>query len=243
MRRIMVAVDGYEPSLGAFKKAVELAGKYDAEVIALQVEEKTPQMPVEKHLETSKGAELICSNPLELAVRYAQQRGVQLQTVKTAGVVTGTILMTSQSMQIDLIVIGDSARRGLDKMHFGSVTESVLRGSVVPVLVVKKGSVDISDLKTLVEKVPFSGQPKHQDDTPTISLTMPGKTPRQRFALSFGFLAIFSVIYFVPAIINTDTFKETAGLLWMGFPLGLWLGFLVFPTSLIISSIYLRMGR
>ncbi|MCL4442137.1 MAG: universal stress protein [Firmicutes bacterium] len=37
-----MAIDGCAPSLGAAKKAIELAERYGAEVIVLYVEEKTP---------------------------------------------------------------------------------------------------------------------------------------------------------------------------------------------------------
>jgi nucleotide-binding universal stress UspA family protein len=49
--KLLVAVDGYPPSLGAAKAAVELASHEGAEVVALQVVEDVPLLQLEKELE------------------------------------------------------------------------------------------------------------------------------------------------------------------------------------------------
>ncbi|AQS59985.1 universal stress protein [Desulforamulus ferrireducens] len=241
MRKILVAVDGFEPSLAAAKKALELAQRYGATVIALQVEEKTLLLPTEKRLEASQTKGMISEAPLNLLQEYGQRMGCDIRTMKTAGVVAGTILQTAQKQQVDLIVMGDSARKGLEKMHFGSVAESVLKGSSLPVLVVKRGAVDLTDLKELAGNLAGS-QPN-----PTViaadSLALLRDSRRRNFLLSFGFLAIFGLFYFTTAIINTPNYQTVAGQLCWGIPLGVWLGFMIFPVSIALCCFYLRLGR
>lgn len=241
MRNILVAVDGFEPSLAATKKALELAQRYDATVIALQVEEKTPLLPTEKRLEASQSKGMISEDPLKLVQEYSQRMGCTIRTFKSAGVVTGTILKTAQNLQVDLIVMGDSARKGLEKMHFGSVAESVLKGSSIPVLVIKRGAVDISDLKELAEDLVGNGP--IETTVAADSLALLRDTRRRNFLISFAFLAVFTLFYFTTAIINTPTYQAIAGQLCWGIPLGVWLGFTIFPVSLMLCCFYLRLGR
>jgi nucleotide-binding universal stress UspA family protein len=47
------------------------------------------------------------------------------------------IVHVAQKMQVDLIVMGNKGRRGIDRWVLGSVSEKVLQQAECPVLVVK----------------------------------------------------------------------------------------------------------
>ncbi|MEG6615447.1 universal stress protein [Peptococcaceae bacterium 1198_IL3148] len=238
MDKILVAVDGYEPSLGAVKKAIELASMYNAEVIALKVQENSPLLMAEKKYEATRTTGIIYDDVLNLVTEYARQKKVRLQTIEFTGVVAGTILQISRNHKVDIIVMGDTARSGLEKMHFGSVAESVLKRSHVPVLVVKRGTVDISDIRQLAmehKKMPMVNK---DASSPLLK-----ESWSKNFFLSFGFLTAFMLLYFTTAIINTTSFQTTAGILLLNVPLGVWLSFMIFPASLTLCWFYLRLGR
>lgn len=249
MEKVLVAVDGYEASLGAVKKAVELASRYGAEVIAVQVEEEIPLLPAEK--ETELAARMkeqhFFAKPLELAAAYGQKYGLTVRQIKAQGVISATILKIANDLQVDLVVIGDSGRKGLGKMHFGSVSESISRSSAIPVLIVKKGSVDLSGLDSLMSGVGAGAATEATPKTaaPPAALEPSALGPSalgQRFRFSFGLLGVFALIYFIVALLTSVQFKELAQLQTIGLPLGIWLGLAVFVGGLVITRIYLAKG-
>jgi len=244
LEKVLVAVDGYEASLGAVKKAVELASRYGAEVIAVQVEEEIPLLPAEK--ETELAARMkeqhFFAKPLELAAAYGQKYGLTVRQIKAQGVISATILKIANDLQVDLVVIGDSGRKGLGKMHFGSVSESISRSSAIPVLIVKKGSVDLSGLDSLMSGVGAGAATEATPKTAAPPAALEPSALGQRFRFSFGLLGVFALIYFIVALLTSAQFKELAQLQTIGLPLGIWLGLAVFVGGLVITRIYLAKG-
>lgn len=240
MKRLMVAVDGCAPSLCAAKKAIELAEKYGTEVIVLYVEEKTPMLPSEKTFENTLIKDKITDYPLELMSEYGKLVGANLQLVKTQGKITGKIIRLANEFGVDMIVIGDSARKGMERLHFGSVAESVLKDSALPVLVVKRGSVDLSDLKALAEAVNAKHSELSNVEPEFISPYQ--ETYRRNRLVSFSYFSVFALVYFGCAIINSATFQSIAVLPFGGVPLGVWAGFSVFPVALVLCALYLKTG-
>lgn len=243
MEKVLVAMDGYEASLGAIKKAVEIAGRYGAEVVAVQVEEDVPLLPMEKETESVNRIREqqmpFFSAPLDLATAYGQKHGVGVRQVKAKGIITAVILKIAQDLGVDMIIIGDSGRQGLQKLHFGSVSESVVRSSAIPVLVVKKGSLDLSDLAPLMTEIAgrtVPGSPSQPEAAPGIFET---DAFRKRMRFSFGLLGLYSLIYFLAALFTSAPFKELAQVEILGLPFGVWLGLSVFAGGLGITRVYL----
>ena len=65
----------------------------------------------------------------------------------------------------------------------------------------------------------------------------PFSTSRARWA--WGLMAIFTVIYFVVAVLTSAEFAELAATMILGLPLGVYLGLGVIISGLIITRIYL----
>lgn len=139
--RILVPVDGPPDNNTGVTKALDLASRYDAEIIALHVIQ----------------AERIASVPMESAwpgvVSIARQEGesvieaieallagsdVSVQTELREGSPSREIVRSAYEYEPDLIVMATSGRVGLNRLLLGSVTERVVRQSPVPVLTVRR---------------------------------------------------------------------------------------------------------
>jgi len=238
MKKILVAVDGYAASMGAVKKAVELVSLYDAELIAIRVEEEIVRHEYEKEEEgvvAGDSLHKISSRPLELIAEYAKQKNVMVTTLKDSGLIAGTILRHADELKVDFIVVGDSARKGLDRIHFGSVATSIVGKSNVPVIVVRDGMVDIADLTTLAKQ--FVGEEKQE---PVIKPEFNQTRFNKNFKLSFSLLAIFAVFYFGAAMLTTAELAHIAILDVGGIPLSVLLGILVLLVGLGTTKTYLK---
>ncbi len=236
-KKILVAVDGYDPSLGAAKKAIETAAQYGSEVIAIRVEEDVTLLHVEQDIEEASlsGAlqDLHTDKPLELVAAYGQQHGVSVDTRLEQGGITACILKTAVDDAVDLIIIGDSGRTGLDKLHFGSVAQAVSEGARSPVLIIKKDSVDISDMLALSPDLIESTKSEE------VKLVFEPELFKQKFNFSFTLFAIFAVIYFGAVLLTSAPMKEVAAMIIMGLPLAIWLGWGVIISGIIITRVYL----
>ncbi|MCX8113577.1 MAG: universal stress protein [Burkholderiaceae bacterium] len=63
--------------------------------------------------------------------------GLRAQTMHVSGQPGPRIAQTAKMIAADLIVLGDTGRTGLKRLGMGSIAETVMRASSVPVLVVK----------------------------------------------------------------------------------------------------------
>lgn len=130
-RRILVPFDFSKASLEAWRQAQWLARRFGSRVEALYVEEWVPT------------GELFQPWRLTPALRLQRRDRVRSRIGRLARVhvLEGSpivmILRLARRRGIDLIVMGTSGRRGIDRFWRGSVTESVARLSPVPVLAVR----------------------------------------------------------------------------------------------------------
>lgn len=76
----------------------------------------------------------------KLTARIRETVGVASKITFAAGDPAFAILRLARSRRVDLIVMGTHGRTGLKRALLGSVTESVIRQSPVPVLAVREGS-------------------------------------------------------------------------------------------------------
>ncbi len=74
---------------------------------------------------------------LEEAAERAAEVGVELQTASEIGRPANTIVSFADEHDIDHIVMGSHGRTGMSRILLGSVAETVMRRSSVPVTVVR----------------------------------------------------------------------------------------------------------
>ena len=67
----------------------------------------------------------------------AWRNGIPVEIDIIQGGVAKRIIKTADEMGADLIVLGDTGRTGLKRLGMGSIAETVMRASSIPVMVVK----------------------------------------------------------------------------------------------------------
>jgi nucleotide-binding universal stress UspA family protein len=66
-----------------------------------------------------------------------KSKGINVNVVVTSGNAAEEILKTANQVKADLIAMSTHGRSGLRRLAFGSITDKVLRGSRIPVLMVR----------------------------------------------------------------------------------------------------------
>lgn len=149
-KKILVTIDGSPQSMKAVDYAINIAKKYDSELIALHV--LYSQIGFAFYTETATG--LITPNSIneliEQAKREAEKwfdeiqekcKNAKLQ-VKTEAVITAisvveAIISYSEKENIDLIVIGSRGRSAFRKLILGSAASGIMTFAHCPVMVIK----------------------------------------------------------------------------------------------------------
>jgi len=166
MKRILVPTDGSDCSALALDRALELAQKFDSEIILLHVEEPVadPQFVVganfsgigttglggaalQTHPEPDAEAETpddMDANPapvddfiLQDAAERCLARNVRHTVSHLVGRPADAILATADSAQVDLIVMGSHGMGGFRRFFFGSVTHKVALSTHKSILIVR----------------------------------------------------------------------------------------------------------
>jgi nucleotide-binding universal stress UspA family protein len=141
--RILVALDESDPADAAFLFALDLAADKRSSLLCCTVIETSELLDravvygydPAPYLATMHAAAAVL---LEPKAALAQERGLTVESVIVEGGKTGdAINAAAASHAADLIVVGTHGRRGLQRFFLGSVTEGVVRGSALPVAVVR----------------------------------------------------------------------------------------------------------
>jgi nucleotide-binding universal stress UspA family protein len=132
---ILIGVDGSDYARRAATFGFALAEAYDASVDVLHAyrERSLPGRGGEDDL--AEQGQTVLDETAELAA----DRGVAVETHLVEGRPAKAITQFGDERDVDLMVLGRKGRVGLGRRLLGSVTEQVLRGTDVPVLVVPDG--------------------------------------------------------------------------------------------------------
>ncbi|MDY0087223.1 MAG: universal stress protein [Coriobacteriia bacterium] len=137
--RILVPTDGSEPSVAATEMAVIMAKTFGATMKAIYVDTGYEQLeyPEEAMDETQFEGVDPSVKGLVIAKTMAERNGVVCEVEIVKGGVAKRIVAEAIEWDADLIICGDTGRTGLKRIALGSVAETVVKGSPIPVLVVK----------------------------------------------------------------------------------------------------------
>ena len=149
--KILVPIDGSEPSMDAAVDAILMARQYNADLIAVNV------LPEKLRYEYADGID--SDVPITTSTRWiielprqkieeksfskikekCKQNNVKLNTevVITTKSLIAEIVDYTQSNNVDLIVVGTRDRSGFKKLLLGSVASGVVTYAHCPVMVVK----------------------------------------------------------------------------------------------------------
>jgi nucleotide-binding universal stress UspA family protein len=139
-RNILVPIDFGDASNAALDFAVDLVEGTDAKVYVLHTFE-VPIVGLPDAIATAT-AELTsrivdaAQRALDDAAARYKDRKVRVKTLLKRGDAREVILAQAREVDADLICIGTHGRRGIARALIGSVAESVVRTSPVPVLTV-----------------------------------------------------------------------------------------------------------
>ncbi|AMB95897.1 universal stress protein [Aerococcus urinae] len=144
---ILTPVDGSDEAELAFKKAVEVALRNDAELIITHIVDT-------RSIQTTTGYEGTLSDELVKQAKellndykkYASEKGVkEIQTVIDYGSPKVQIAKElSKEYHADLIMIGATGLNAVERLFIGSVSEYVIRNANCDVLVVR---TDLDNVK------------------------------------------------------------------------------------------------
>lgn len=138
-KKILVAIDGSTYSQLALPAAIEVASKFDGEILVLHVSEHDKGRAAVFTLETPAEA----TTMVGAAVRTAREAGItakgQLKDV-SVGHVAKAIVEIAEANAIDLIVMGSRGLSDVQGLMLGSVTHKVMQTADAPVLVVRPPS-------------------------------------------------------------------------------------------------------
>lgn len=142
-QRILIPTDGSEGTVHVAIEAIELAKKLGSEIHVLYVAKEEGR---------TTAAGLTDDGPLS---EHGQQAVHRVESIASAhdtdatteirsGQPTDTILAYADEVEADLIVAGTHGRSGVERYVLGSVVESLVRQSDIPVLTVKLPETDIT---------------------------------------------------------------------------------------------------
>lgn len=143
--KILVPVDFSDCSRAAVEAAVDLAGKYSAELELLHIHE-VPFTASAVLVRTTDGREVTMDVFLgeesrrlldEMVGSVDELAKSPHHEVVQGGVAHVSIVERAKAISADLIVMGTHGRSGLSHLLMGSVAEKVLRAAPCPVMVVR----------------------------------------------------------------------------------------------------------
>lgn len=139
--RLLIPFPPDSPDVSVASYGVQLAEQFNAELVVLSVLDR-PQQRDQIRSDQEEQARQASDPLLELAA----DRGIATERIITTGEADETIITTVKDHNIDLVVMGTRARTGVDRVLLGSVAESVVRESPVPVLTVTPDAVTALEL-------------------------------------------------------------------------------------------------
>ena len=142
--KILVPVDGSEPSTAGLNEAVRLAKIHGSQLCLMHIVNEfildctwAPGQYSETLFEAlRKGGKEV----LDAAEEVALAQGIRPSRVMVesiGGVAADLILEQARQWHADVIVMGTHGRRGIFRLALGSDAEQVVRGATVPVMLVR----------------------------------------------------------------------------------------------------------
>ncbi len=140
INKILVPTDGSEPSHRAAEFAIALAKNFNAEIIAVYVIDRfiiEEVSKVHERRELEKEIKSKAERTLNYVVKSAEMEGLRASSVILEGPPYDQIVRQAEALNVDVIVMGTTGRRGMERILIGSVAERVIEYAPCPVIVVK----------------------------------------------------------------------------------------------------------
>ena len=134
--RILIPLDGSTLAESAIAKAVELSAPETTLMLVRAAEAHTlpGADPEHAQVEIVREAEEYLA---AVATRLREQRANRVETSVWYGPASSAIVEAARLKSADLIVMSTHGRTGIGRLILGSVAESVLRGTTIPILLLR----------------------------------------------------------------------------------------------------------
>ncbi len=142
--RILFPTDGSDGASAVFDGVLDVAERHDATVHVLNVVDTTHDTVTRVGSEVVEALEQRGERVVADAAARASDRGVATVTDVVAGAVPATITNYAAEHDVDLVAVSTHGRTGMERVLLGSVAERVVRGSPVPVLVLRPDGEDLA---------------------------------------------------------------------------------------------------
>jgi len=141
VKKILVPVDFSDNSQKVFESAVNVAGKFGAEVICIFVVQSfedysgffVPHMPIVQFQEEMQGS---AEKKMAEFLEENLPKGLAGSSKVLIGDVGEEIVGFAAREGVDMIIMGTHGYKGLERVLFGSVAEQVVKTAPCPVLTV-----------------------------------------------------------------------------------------------------------
>jgi nucleotide-binding universal stress UspA family protein len=138
--RILVPLDGSPLAEQALPHAIAQAERFGAEMILLRAVEPFVHFTGMSLGDLDRIQQLIntwAEQYLERVAADVRERGIQVEIKVIHGSAPVSITQFAESNRADLVVMATGGRSGISRRMMGSVADRVVRGAIVPVLVVQ----------------------------------------------------------------------------------------------------------
>jgi len=140
--RVLVPTDGSDDSLVALAHAIEIAQRFDAQLHTLhvvQAEGISDALEGPEYSDALDRLEHAGEEAVETVREEAAGAGIDAESAVVRGVPAAEINAYVDEEDIDILVMATEGRSGSARELIGSVTETVVRTSSVPVVTVNVG--------------------------------------------------------------------------------------------------------
>jgi nucleotide-binding universal stress UspA family protein len=144
-KRILIPLDGSPLAEQALPHAIALAEHFHSELILLRVLIPLPSPPTTTGAALQRASEqmaLLAREYLDRIAGGAKELGITVQIATIGGRPHYQIIQYAETNQVDLIVMCTRGQSGLGRWLLGSVSDRVVRGANVPVLMVRGQKIE-----------------------------------------------------------------------------------------------------
>ena len=143
IERILAPIDFSEYSATGLMQAAELAKRFGAELLVLNVVQlrragPVPYFPAHPSGEVKKDTAYKIESFVSDVVPSNVRKAIEMRFLISAGAPTAEIIRVADQEEVDIIVMATHGRTGVEHAFRGSVAEKVVRLSRKPVWTVRK---------------------------------------------------------------------------------------------------------
>ena len=141
--KILVPLDGSDLAEAAIPAAVAAVTSRSSTLVLVRAAEARTLPgtdPIEAQIDAVQEAEVYLA---PVKTRLEQQEVAKVEANVWYGPAASAIIEAAQLYKPDLIVMSTHGRSGFGRLIFGSVAESVLRGTTVPILLIRPAGAPV----------------------------------------------------------------------------------------------------